>query len=64
MKNGIVLMRFDSEVGKQNMIQGGIYHFDNKLLTVKAWSPDMDFPTEELLTVPIWIKLPGLDFKY
>ncbi|KAM3361713.1 hypothetical protein P3S68_016567 [Capsicum galapagoense] len=24
----------------------------------------MEFSKEELLTVPIWIKLPGLDFKY
>ncbi|XP_070038280.1 uncharacterized protein [Nicotiana tomentosiformis] len=64
LKNGIVLVRFDTELGKNEVIQGGIYHFDNKTFIVKAWSPDMKFIREELCTVPIWVKLPGLDFKY
>lgn len=45
-------------------MNGGIYHFDNKPFIVKAWTPDMEFTREELLTVLIWVKLPGLDFKY
>lgn len=43
LKNGIVLVRFDSGMGKEEVLQGGIYHFDNKPLIVKAWSPDMEF---------------------
>ncbi|KAH0652507.1 hypothetical protein KY289_030185 [Solanum tuberosum] len=61
LKNGIVLVRFDSGMGKDEVLQGGIYHFDNKPLIVKAWSPDMEFTREELYTVPIWVKLLGLD---
>ncbi|XP_019263375.1 PREDICTED: uncharacterized protein LOC109241110 [Nicotiana attenuata] len=64
LRNGIVLVRFDTELGKNEVMQGGIYHFDNKPFTVKAWSPDMEFTREELYTVTIWVKLPGLDFKY
>ncbi|KAF3681641.1 hypothetical protein FXO37_02819 [Capsicum annuum] len=64
LKNGIVLVRFDSSKGKEEVLQGGIYHFDNKPLIVKAWHPYMEFTREELYTVPIWVKLPGLDFKY
>ncbi|XP_059315537.1 uncharacterized protein LOC132066188 [Lycium ferocissimum] len=64
MKNGIVLVRFDAEDRKQEVIQGGIYHFDSKPFIVKAWNPDMEFSREELFSVPIWVKLPGLDFKY
>ncbi|KAH0652597.1 hypothetical protein KY289_030275 [Solanum tuberosum] len=64
LKNGIVIVRFDTKVGKQEVLQGGIYHFDNKPFIVKAWNPDMEFTREELRTVPIWIKLSGLDFKY
>ncbi|XP_070051743.1 uncharacterized protein [Nicotiana tomentosiformis] len=64
LKNGVTLVRFDSEIGKNEVIQGGIYHFDNKPFIVKAWSPDLEFTREELLTVPIWIKFPGFDFKY
>ncbi|WMV06757.1 hypothetical protein MTR67_000142 [Solanum verrucosum] len=58
------MVRFNSEEGKLEVLQGGIYHFDNKPLIVKAWTPEMEFSKEELLTIPIWIKLPGLDFKY
>ncbi|XP_060217031.1 uncharacterized protein LOC132644453 [Lycium barbarum] len=64
MQNGIVLVRFDAAEGKNEVIHGGIYHFDNKPLIVKLWSTDMEFTRDELYSVPIWIKLPGLDFKY
>jgi len=64
LKNGIVLVRFDSIAGKNEAIQGGIYHFDNKPFIVKVWNEDMEFTREELYTVPIWVILPGLDFKY
>uniref|UniRef100_A0A0V0HUD6 Putative ovule protein n=1 Tax=Solanum chacoense TaxID=4108 RepID=A0A0V0HUD6_SOLCH len=60
----IILVRFDSIAGKNEAIQGGIYHFDNKPFIVKAWNDDMEFTREELYTVPIWVILPGLDFKY
>ncbi|XP_060212231.1 uncharacterized protein LOC132639853 [Lycium barbarum] len=61
LKNGIILVRFDSAVGKN---AGGIYQFDNKPFIVKAWDEDMKFSRDELYSVPIWIKFPGLDFKY
>lgn len=64
LKNGVVLVRFDSEVGKNDVLQGGIYHFDNKPFIVKAWNLYMEFSRDELYTVPIWVKLPGLEFKY
>lgn len=31
---------------------------------MKAWSADMKFTREELFSIPIWVKLLGLDFKY
>ncbi|XP_060210447.1 uncharacterized protein LOC132637367 [Lycium barbarum] len=64
MKNGVVLVRFDTIEGKNEVLQGGIYHFDNKPFIVKAWDLEMEFTRAELYSVPIWIKLPGLDFKY
>lgn len=63
LKNGIVLVRFDFGIGKEEVLQGGIHQFDNKPLIVKAWCSYMEFTREELYTVPIWVKLPGLDFK-
>ncbi|XP_033513808.1 uncharacterized protein [Nicotiana tomentosiformis] len=64
LRNEIVLVRFDSEAGKNKVIEGGIYHFDNKPFIVKVWTADMEFTREQLYTMPIWIRLPGLDFKY
>lgn len=46
------------------MLQGGIYHFDDKPFIVKAWDPETEFTRGELYSIPIWIKFPGLDFKY
>ncbi|KAH0743129.1 hypothetical protein KY290_031122 [Solanum tuberosum] len=64
LKNGVIIVRFDSVEGKEEVLKGGIYHFDNKPFIVKTWSMDREFTKEELIYVPIWIKLPGLDFKY
>lgn len=64
MKNGIVLVSFESEESLNEVLQGGIYHFDNMPFIMKAWHSEMEFTRDELLTVPIWIKMPGLDFKY
>ncbi|WMV46808.1 hypothetical protein MTR67_040193 [Solanum verrucosum] len=47
-----------------SILQGGIYHFDNKPFIVKTWHEEMEFMCEELYTVLIWVKLPGLDIKY
>lgn len=62
MKNDIITVRFNSEVRKNDAIQGGIYHIDNKPLIVKNWMPDIEFTREELQSEPIWAMLEGLDF--
>ncbi|XP_009610495.1 uncharacterized protein [Nicotiana tomentosiformis] len=64
LKNGIILVRFETEAAKNEVLQGSIFHLDNKPFIVKAWNSDMEFSKEEIQTVPIWIKLPGFDFKY
>ncbi|XP_070050411.1 uncharacterized protein [Nicotiana tomentosiformis] len=64
LKNRVIVVRFNTIMGKQEVIEGSIYHFDNKPFIVKAWTPELEFTREELQTVPIWIKLSGLDFKH
>lgn len=64
LKNGIFLVRFDSVMDKDAVIERCIYHFDNKPFIAKAQYPDRVFTREELLNVPIWVKFPELDFKY
>ncbi|XP_056692112.1 uncharacterized protein [Spinacia oleracea] len=38
--------------------------FDSKPVVLKPWTQDMDFTKEDLRSVPIWVKLHQLDFKY
>ncbi|KAK4729493.1 hypothetical protein R3W88_022481 [Solanum pinnatisectum] len=64
LRNGVIVVRFETFIGKQEVLQGGIYDFDNKPFIVKEWTQEQEFTKEELETVPIWIKFPGLDFKY
>lgn len=64
LQNGVIVVRFNTEAMKQEVLQGGIYHFDNKPFIVNEWMPELEFTREELSTVPIWIKFPRLDFKY
>lgn len=59
-KNGAIVVQFDSVEGTEEVLKRGIYHFDNKLFIIKASTLDMEFTREELNSVPIWIKLPGL----
>lgn len=49
MKNGVVLVRFDTAVGINEVIQGGIYIFDNKLFIIKAWTPDVEFSRDGIV---------------
>ncbi|KAF3635657.1 putative ataxin-10-like isoform X1 [Capsicum annuum] len=47
--------------GQNEVVQGCIFHFDNKSFIVKAWSLEIEFTRDELHTVPIWRRLSGLD---
>lgn len=54
LKNGVILVRFDSTIAKQEVLNVWICHFDNKPFIVKAWSPYLEFTRQKLLNVPIW----------
>lgn len=47
MKNGVLLIRFNTEKGKEEVLDGDIYHFYNKPLIVKAWNSEMDLSKDE-----------------
>lgn len=64
MKNDILLIKFNITEGKKKVLDCGLYHFDSKPLIMKSQVPKMDFSKGELQSVPICIKIPGLEFKY
>ncbi|KAH0706236.1 hypothetical protein KY289_011312 [Solanum tuberosum] len=63
-KKGEIVEIEMEDIRKREPLQGGIFHFDNKQFTVKEWTLELEFTKEELQIVPIWVKFPGLYFKY
>ncbi|KAJ8429181.1 hypothetical protein Cgig2_011785 [Carnegiea gigantea] len=46
------------------MAQNGLFHFDHKPFIVKAWTPKMEFNTNAIASLQIWIQFSELDIKY
>ena len=61
---GVYLARFHNKDNMLKVYDGDHIFFDSKPLIMKPWSPDIDVMKEDVKTVPMWIKLPGLDLKY
>ena len=61
---GVFLARFHDKDNMLKIYNGDHIFFDSKPLIMKPWTPDIDVMKEDVKTVPMWIKLPGLDLKY
>ena len=61
---GVYLARFHTKDNMLKVANGDHIFFDSKPLIMKPWSPDIDVMKDEVKTIPMWIKLPGLDLKY
>ncbi|KAJ8421327.1 hypothetical protein Cgig2_012819 [Carnegiea gigantea] len=46
------------------VVQRGVYFFDNKPFIVKPWREDLNLNTENLATLPVWVRFPYLEVKY
>lgn len=64
LKNGVTLVKFENMNGRDEVIEGGVFHFDKKPVVVKAWTPNLDSAKSKINSVPVWVKLHGLDIKY
>ncbi|XP_057529597.1 uncharacterized protein LOC130808151 [Amaranthus tricolor] len=61
---GVFLARFHDKDNMLKVYNGDHIFFDSKPLIMKPWTPDIDVMKDDVKTVPMWIKLPGLDLKY
>ncbi|XP_056697309.1 uncharacterized protein [Spinacia oleracea] len=61
---GVFLVRFTTMARRDEVLASKRPFFDSKPVVLKAWTQDMDFSKEDLRSVPIWVKLHQLDFKY
>ena len=62
IKRGVFLVRFNV-MDSPDSVLNGHYFFNKKPLTLKSWSPDIDFVKEDIKTLPIWVQL-RLPLKY
>lgn len=64
LKTGITLVKFDSIAIRDEVIQTGMVHFDKKPVVIKPWTHDVELTKERMTSVPVWVKIHGLDVKY
>ncbi|KAL3519685.1 hypothetical protein ACH5RR_017834 [Cinchona calisaya] len=64
LKYGVFIFNFESEDMKNQVLEKSLWPFLSKMLFLKSWTPDIDLSKEELISVPVWIKLPNLKLHY
>lgn len=48
----------------QKVLAGNTHLFDSKPVIVKPWTPDVNYTKDPIKSLPLWIKLRGLDVKF
>ncbi|XP_074304900.1 uncharacterized protein LOC141639750 [Silene latifolia] len=64
LPNGIFLVRFKTLEMQQKALLSDQIMFDNKPVIVHEWKTDTELVKHEIATLPIWIKLVGLELKF
>ena len=64
IRRGIFLVRFIHQQDQLSVLRRGFYFFGNKPLVVKGWNADLTMNTDNLKSIPLWIRLPNLELRY
>ncbi|KAJ8423584.1 hypothetical protein Cgig2_002913 [Carnegiea gigantea] len=64
VRRDLFLVRFLHLQDKLTVEKRGFYFFDNKPFVVKGWNADLEMKTENLKSLPLWIRLLNLELKY
>ncbi|XP_074299986.1 uncharacterized protein LOC141631182 [Silene latifolia] len=64
LPNGIFLVRFKTKEKQMEVVNTGHLMFDNKPVIVKEWKPETELIKHDVQSIPIWVKLHGLDIKF
>ncbi|XP_059288877.1 uncharacterized protein LOC132042304 [Lycium ferocissimum] len=57
---GYFIIHFNDVDDCHAILYSGPHTLNNKPAIVKPWTPDFDFHSEVLTTIPLWVKLPNL----
>ncbi|KAI9094201.1 hypothetical protein K1719_026783 [Acacia pycnantha] len=64
MESGFYLASFDLEEDYLKALTGGPWMIFGAYLTIQPWSLDFDSSISTISKVVVWVRLPGLSFKY
>lgn len=62
--DGVFIVRFESVLERDEVIQQRMYFFDKKSLIVRAWKLGEKVNEDEVAEVPIWVQFPKLDLRF
>lgn len=57
------MLRFQEESDRDRVISEGPWSFYGRPIVIKAWRRDLELVKEHFNALPIWIRLPNLDFR-
>ncbi|XP_074309059.1 uncharacterized protein LOC141643690 [Silene latifolia] len=64
LPNGLFVVRFGKAEHLQLVLNNGMFLFDGKPPILRAWDPNDRISKVKVKSVPIWVKLVGLDLKF
>ncbi|XP_074290286.1 uncharacterized protein LOC141617016 [Silene latifolia] len=64
LPNGLFVVRFATIEHHNLVLKKGMFLFDGKPVIIRPWEPNTKITKVSVKTVPIWIKLVGLDLKF
>ncbi|KAF4387538.1 hypothetical protein F8388_011686 [Cannabis sativa] len=59
---GLIMVRFNDEATRDQVVEVGVVQFDRKLVIVRPWSADLN-ALNLVRTVPLWIRLHNLGLQ-
>ena len=63
-EEGYFVVKLNNEEGKDHILFSGPHMFYGKPIIVKPWSPSLNFHSEILKVIPIWVKFPNPPLHY
>ncbi|KAM3303532.1 hypothetical protein P3S67_014562 [Capsicum chacoense] len=61
---GYIVFLFDIKADKNQVLQNGLYTYNNRPMVLWNWGKDFRFKDEMLRFIPLWVVFPGLPIYY
>jgi len=62
--NSFILIKFSNAVDFKNILKGGPYTINSRIIVLRKRSVDMKMTREYFTTIPIWVRLMDLNLAY